>query len=213
MIAPRAVEEYLAHLIGGDRRACRDDVQRLLDGGATLRELYEQLFQACLYRVGDRWHSGELSVAVEHLATLITEDMLRLVFPRVLEREPNGRRAIVSCAAEEYHQVGGRIVADTLEAAGWAVHFLGANTPADALASMLAAQPPDLVAISVTIVDNLPAALRAVRQARAALPKLRIIVGGQALSDGRAADFLAVPGVQRVSSLAELDALVARWEP
>lgn len=133
MIAPRAVEEYLAHLVEGDRRACRDDVQCLLDGGATPRELYEQLFQACLYTVGARWHAGELSVAVEHLATLITEDMLRLVFPRVLEREPNGRRAIVSCAAEEYHQVGGRIVADTLEAAGWAVQFLGANTPADAL--------------------------------------------------------------------------------
>lgn len=77
---------------------------------------------------------------------------------------------------------------------------------------MLAAQPPDLMAISATIGKNLPEALRAVRQARAALPKLRIIVGGQAFADDRAAEFLAVPGVQRVSSLSELDAFIAHWE-
>lgn len=211
VIEPEVSREFLTHLLQGDRRACRGDVQRLLARGVTPRELYLDLFQASLYAVGDLWQRGEVSVSVEHLATAITEDLLALVFPTALARERCGRSAIVSCAADEFHQVGGRIVADTLEAQGWRVHFLGANGAEASLLTLLQETAPDLLALSVTIGAHLPVALRTVTAARALSPGVRIVVGGQALTDEAQGPFLAVGGVARVRSLGELDLVLSSW--
>jgi methanogenic corrinoid protein MtbC1 len=211
VIDREAWDRYLAHLLGGDRRACRELVGGLLAQGTPARELYQELFQATLYAVGERWQRGQASVAVEHLATAITEDLLSLVFPGALAQPRNGRSAVVSCAADEFHQVGGRIVADSLEASGWRVRFVGANTPVEELLGLVRETGPQLLALSVTIGEHLPVALRTVRLARAAAPALRIIVGGQAFGEAAAEAFTQVPGVQRVASLDELDQLLAGW--
>ncbi len=205
------LEAFLAHLLVGDRRACRADVQGLLERSAAPRALYEQLFQPALYAVGDRWQRGEISVAVEHLATAITEDLLGLVFPRALGAARLGRTAVVTCAADEFHQVGGRIVADSLEAAGWRAHFLGANGKPEALLALVRDARPELLALSVTIPANAPLALRMVKDVRTAAPKLPIIVGGQALAGEGLAPFQALPGVTGVRTLGELDGLLASW--
>lgn len=211
MIPDASAEQFLAHLLAGDRRACRADVKRLLEAGLAPRELYEDLFQASLYKIGERWQRGQVSVAVEHVATAIVEDLLSMVFPHALQREPVGRTAIVTCAANEYHQVGGRIVADSLESAGWSVHFVGANCPMDGLVQLLAERRPDLLAFSVSIAQNLPQALEALHRARAVAPDVRIIVGGQAFSQPGAEAFDGLPGVERLSSLSALDDLIEKW--
>jgi methanogenic corrinoid protein MtbC1 len=210
MLAQTAAR-YLEHLLHGDRRACRALVQQLVADRTPARELYEGLFQSALYEIGDRWQRGEVSVAVEHLATAITEEMLGLVFPSALDRPPLGRTAVVSCAADEYHQVGGRIVADTLEAAGWDVAFVGANVPEAELMALLRERRPDLVAISVSIRAHLPTALQAAAQAHAILPRARVIVGGQALL-GQGGEELQLPrGVHHLATLADLDTLTRDW--
>ncbi len=94
-----------------------------------LKSLYMDLFQRSLYAVGELWELNKISVAREHLATAITESLLNLVYPRLFENTPTGKKVVVSCAANELHQIGGKIVADFFELNGWESHFLGANTP------------------------------------------------------------------------------------
>jgi len=76
-------EEYLAALLAGDRARCTALVEELLAAGVGLKDLYVHLFQRALYRVGELWERQRVSVAVEHLATAITERLLTLVQARL----------------------------------------------------------------------------------------------------------------------------------
>jgi MerR family transcriptional regulator, light-induced transcriptional regulator len=207
--APR-LQTYLNDLVAGQRAACIDHVDALLAQGTTPRELYVDLFQASLYEIGRRWEIGEVSVATEHVATAITEELLGRVFPHVARRPPMGHRAVVSCAADEFHQIGGRIVADTLEGMGWDVDFVGAGASVDDLVTCVQLAPADLVAISVSVDLHLLRMEETVRAVRAADPRVPIAVGGRALgNDGpQRIAALGLPGVHHVPTLEALEALV-----
>lgn len=201
---------YLDDLVAGRRAACLEHVDALLAQGTAPRELYVGLFQASLYEIGRRWETGEVSVATEHVATAITEELLGRVFPHVARRAPVGHRAVVSCAADEFHQIGGRIVADTLEGMGWDVDFVGAGASVIELVNCVKQAPADLVAVSVSVDAHLPRMAETVRAVRAADPRVPIAVGGRALArDGALqVDALGLPGVHHVPTLEALEALL-----
>lgn len=207
-----ALEAYLVDLIAGRRRECVAHVDGLLAAGVPLRTLYVDLFGAALYEVGRRWERGEVTVAIEHVATSITEDLLAHVFPRATRRERLGRRAVVSCAADEFHQLGGRIVADTLEAAGWDVDFVGAGAPIEELVAATARARPELIVLSVSLRTHLASLERSVRAARRVQPSALIAVGGQGLAED-GATHVASWGVPGVEFLPSLEALERRLSP
>jgi len=207
LIEQETFRRYLDDLLAGRREACRATVERLLAERVPIRTLYEELFRDSLYEVGRLWQAGRASVAHEHLATAITEELLGVVFPHALPAEEADRSAVVSCAADEFHQVGGRIVADVLESAGWDVKFLGANTPVVELAGFVRELDPDLLALSVTVVDHVPAAAAAIRAVRAFAPDLPVALGGQAFAEGGRELVRDFPVVRIVSSLEELEGI------
>jgi methanogenic corrinoid protein MtbC1 len=200
--------EYLASLLDGRREACRRIVQKLLDAETPVRDIYVSLFQRSMYEVGRLWETGRISVATEHLATGITESLMTIVYPLIFAAEHVGRSAVVSCAADEFHQIGGKMVADTMELNGWDAYFLGANTPLDDLQDLIAQKRPELVALSLSVYFNMPALRRAVEAIGEAFPAQRIIVGGQAFrwAGPRAAEQLS--GAEYVPSLEQLERIL-----
>ncbi|MFO0585559.1 MAG: cobalamin-dependent protein [Anaeromyxobacter sp.] len=212
MIAAELYDRYLQDLVAGRRRACLAVVQRLLIQGVPLRALFLDLLQTSLFEVGTRWAAGQLSVAQEHLATAITEEALALAMPHTLDRDDNGRSAVIACCADELHQIGGRMVADTLAMQGWDVAFLGANTPVDDLVALVASRRFDLVGLSVALRENLPRAVQAAGKVRRAVPDVPIAVGGQAVS-GRVQGLETLGGVQTFGSLPAFEAWLAAGSP
>jgi len=198
-------EPYLSALLAGDRHTCQGVVEQLLASGVAIRHLYVGLFQHSLYQVGELWERNQISVATEHLATAITESLLTLVYPVIFRTPRCGRRAVVSCVANEYHQLGGKMVADILELNGWDSYFLGANTPVDALLELIEEKQPELLCLSLSVYFNLPSLLNALQQVNAAFPGLRILVGGQAFQWGRIAQIEDLDGVQIVQSIDALE--------
>ncbi|MFO0585276.1 MAG: cobalamin-dependent protein [Anaeromyxobacter sp.] len=207
LIRQETLARYLDDLLAGRREACRATVAELIANEVPVRALYEGLFRDSLYEVGRRWEAGQATVAHEHLATAITEELLGFVFPFAQPAAPARRTAVVSCAADEFHQVGGRIVADVLESSGWDVKFLGANTPVADLAGCVRDHDPDLVALSVTVLEHVTAAAQAIALVREVSPGVPIAVGGQAFARGGRELVLRYPGVSVVGSLEELEAL------
>ena len=205
---------YLDDLVAGRRPACAARVDALLAQGVSPREIYVDLFQSSLYEIGRRWETGEVSVATEHLATAITEELLGRVFPHVARRPSRGRRAVVSCAADEFHQIGGRIVADTLEGMGWDVDFVGAGASTEELVDSILRAPADLVAISVSVDFHLRRMEDTVRAVRMADSQVPIAVGGRALAHGGAARLaaLGLEGIHHVPTLEALEALLTLEE-
>ena len=206
MISKTLYDHYFASLIAGDRGACSKIVQDLLDQGIDIKYLYSHLFQASLYQVGALWEVNKLSVAREHLATVLTESLLNLVYPFLFKKRLTSKKAIISCTANEHHQIGGKMVADILEMNGWDSYFLGANTPIDELQKLIHEIKPDLVGLSLSIGFNFPNLIKGVRSIRENFPQLDIIVGGQGFNGENPASLKEFKNVYYISSLDELEA-------
>jgi methanogenic corrinoid protein MtbC1 len=199
---------YLSHLLNGDRSPCREIVEGLLEAGTEVKQLYTGLFQRSMYEVGELWERHEISVAVEHLATSITESLLSLVYPSVFSAPHTNRSAVIACVANEYHQIGGKMVADLFELNGWHGYFLGANMPQEDLMRMIDNTKPELVGLSLAVYSNLPSLLKVMDAVTSACPQLRVLVGGQAFRWGGCEAVGAYPNTVYVSSLSELETLM-----
>ena len=112
---------------------------------------------------------------------------------------------IIACVGGEYHQLGGRMVADLCELQGWRGYFLGADTPLPDLLRLIEERRPTLLGLSLSIYFNLPALLQALDVVTTAYPDLPILVGGQAFRWGGVADVQGYPNVSYIASLDELE--------
>jgi MerR family transcriptional regulator, light-induced transcriptional regulator len=173
------IQRLTAALDAGDERAARDVVDRLAEGGISPVELCDELLAPVLRRIGDQWAAGVATVADEHRASAICE--------RLLARFPTRRTrvrgtAVVGTPAGEHHGLPAFMAAVALRWDGWRVHHLASDIPASDLAAFLERERPDLLVLSVTVVDD--AATRAARQA-AEQYGVPVLTGraGQRLSD------------------------------
>ena len=186
MISETVYEKYLNLLLEGNRAGCTRIVQDLLDKGVNLKALYYDLFQKSLYRIGELWEYNRISVAREHLTTAITEALMSLTYPSLFESRQyeQGKKILISCAANEFHQIGGRMVADICELNGWDTDFLGANTPVDHMLKHIQDTKPDLVGLSLSVYFNMASLQNGIEAIRSDFKNLDIFVGGQAFQWG-----------------------------
>jgi methanogenic corrinoid protein MtbC1 len=208
MITETNYNAYLSALLGGNKSACAKIVMTLIESNVEIKDLYTGLFQRSMYRIGELWEHNRISVATEHMATSITEALLTLVYPALFSKEHIGKKATISCGVNEFHQIGGRMVADIFELHGWDGYFLGANTPANDLVCAVDEKAPDLVGLSISIFFNMAALSEMIEKIRNSFPQLDIIVGGQAFRWGGAEAIKKYPNVIYVPSVEELEKLI-----
>lgn len=211
MIKPDQYQTYRESLLAGERRDCARIVQNLLEINTDPMEIYIELFQRSLYEVGELWESNRISVATEHIATAITESLMTMLHPRVFATPRKPFRAIISCGANEYHQVGAKIVADTFELYGWRTTFLGANTPSETLLDAVQRQRPSVVGLSLSIYFNLAGFLDLAGELRTSHPDLSLVAGGQAFRHG-GRDAIAALGCFLVQDIRDLPRHLHTWE-
>jgi methanogenic corrinoid protein MtbC1 len=192
-------------LLISDRILCTQVLQDVLHSDVDIKDVYVYLFQRALYEVGEQWERGRISVAVEHAATAIIERLLTVVQSKVLSGGERTYTAIIACVADEYHQLGARIVADMFELHGWRCYFLGANTPLPDLLQMIHKHQPEVLGLSLSIYFNLPSLLHAHTVVRKEFPNQAVIVGGQGFRWGGSEALSTDPHVMCISSLDDLE--------
>lgn len=205
MITEELYSKFMHALLEGNRRICHDLVARLLDEDIDIKDLYVHLFQRALYKVGELWETNQISVATEHIATAITEGLLALVYPKIFEADHTGKKAVIACVPNEFHQIGAKMVADTFELNGWDGHFVGANTPTTELMKMIQENDPDVIALSLSIYFNLPNFEKMVSEIRGEFPETPIWAGGQAFRWGGVEVLDKFQNTQFVDSLHKLE--------
>lgn len=213
MINEDLFQHYLKSLMDGDRQQCKLVVEDLLDSDMEVKDLYTQLFQTSLYKVGELWERNVISVATEHLATTVTEWLMALTYPRIFGAEHTGKKAVVACVAGEYHQIGAKMVADTFEMNGWEGYFLGANTPTDELMRLIEKKDPDILCLSLSISAHMPSLLALVDTISSIYPDLSVVAGGQAFRWGGTDTLKDIPHVTYMGSLSELEEHVRKQTP
>lgn len=174
-------ERYLRAQLAGDRReAVRLAVEDGLGVGFKIEQLQEAVIAEAQREIGRLWQLNLVTVAQEHMASAISQLVLAVLFERSPPGRRLGRRIVVACVEGELHDLPARLVADTLEHAGFDVDFLGANVPPSQLCAHIAQVKPDLIALSITMSFHLPA-LRAALAELASASSVPILVGGHAL--------------------------------
>lgn len=179
----RIQEQFLEGLLQGDHQYCLKIADKTVEGAEDLGGFYLEVIQPVMYRVGILWEKGDISVAQEHLATAIVSRVMASLYPRFITIEHSRGKAIITAAPNEFHELGGRVVADLLEIDGWDVSYLGANVPAPDLFKMTARLKPQILGISVGMAFNMDRAREIINgiKTNPDLNDTRIMLGGQFL--------------------------------
>ena len=175
-------EQFLHYLLQGDYKNCLLYSEKIVKTPTDLAPFYLQVIQPALYRVGFLWQIREISVAVEHLSTAIIGRIMASLYTRFPLIDTKYGNAIISSAPNEFHEVGGRIVADLLEMEGWNVDFIGANVPPQELLEYVKKKRPFLVGLSVTMPYHIDSASQIISLLKndPDLASTKIMVGGLA---------------------------------
>lgn len=148
---------YMENLLAGNRRACRDVVQKALTQGHTAADLYENLLWTAMENIDKLWKADRINRATQQLATRINRmvaDQLQSLLPLVM---PNGKKALLLCAPHEPEELGAQMICDILEARGWEVYFLGGGVPDDEVLMLVGLHRPEVLIIYGTRPDETPA--------------------------------------------------------
>lgn len=161
---------YTDALLEGDGNEAHRIVSDAMERGIHLRAVYLEILSPALAEVGRAWETGQINVAQEHLATGITmQQMARLREAWRPSRERDTGYSVVVAAVEgELHSVGASMIADLFHLDGWEVTNLGQDTPTGHLEEFVGDKRPELVILSLSHSDRIPAA----SQAAAALKAL-----------------------------------------
>ncbi len=171
---------YFEKLISGNRYECSLIIKELKKSGIPVMKIYEEFFKKSLYKIGEMWEYNKISVAVEHMATSVTEGIMNELFPEIISFERKNRKVVVACIENETHQVGSRMVADIFEKNGWDSIYLGADTPINEIVKYCKEENPDVIALSLSVYLNIDILLKEIKELREITDKT-IIIGGQAL--------------------------------
>ncbi len=142
------VDRLLDALLRGDELAARSLVEHLAAGSVSILEICEHVLAPCLAEIGERWHHGSVTVAVEHRATAICDRILARI-----STHPTGRprgTVVVTTPAGDRHAMPSAMAALVLREDRWKVHHLGADVPDADVISLVVDVDADLVVISVT---------------------------------------------------------------
>jgi methanogenic corrinoid protein MtbC1 len=194
-------DEYLRHQLAGDRRAALSFISEAVDDGVAIRDLLSRVVQGAQHEIGRLWQEDRISIAQEHMATAISQLVLSHLFQHAQFGERLGKKIVVACVPGELHDFPARMLADSLDVGGYDIRFLGADVPLPDLERAIDGERPDVLALSVTMVFNLPSLRRTVAAMRMRFPDLPIIVGGHACR--REPDIGADPNVRVVSADAQ----------
>jgi MerR family transcriptional regulator, light-induced transcriptional regulator len=118
-------------------------------GALSSREICEQVLIPLLQTIGDRWEHGELSVAAEHFGSSIVRNKLVALLSSASRAQAGAPVVVCACPTGEQHE--GALLSFAVHAAalGFAVVYLGADTPIDQI--ILAADLRSARAIAISV--------------------------------------------------------------
>lgn len=205
MISEAVYLHYLNSLLEGDKKQCLQVVVALLEQNVCLKEIYLQLFQRSMYRIGQMWENNRCSVANEHIATKITESLIEITSAYNSIEIRTGKKALITCIDKEFHELGARMVAGFFYALGWDTIFLGSNTPQTDVIKIIREHKPDILGISNNFYMNISRLAKLIENVKHEFPEQEILVGGQALAEGKCGCLVKYNNVHYIRSLDELD--------
>jgi DNA-binding transcriptional MerR regulator len=193
----RALEEALGRFDAVSAQRTFDALQAEL----SLDPFLGEVVLPFLRRLGERWATGEVSVAQEHFASNLLRDRIHTLAQGW--DAGTGPRALLACPPGESHHLGLSCFGLALRARGWRITFLGAETPFDTILDTIAALEPDVTVLSAVDPARFAAAEDQLSELAAATPLILAGAGaGPLIAERVGARLLEVDPVSAADLLA-----------
>ena len=133
-------------LVKGDRAAVEDLVNPRVSSLAKRATFLDRVVGDALREIGYRWERGTLSVEQEHRASHMIADAVDRLRPQKLNGR--GKRVVLVCPPDEWHELPLRLVRLIFEWSGWQTEMHGASLPWPESALAVSSLRPAMIAFS-----------------------------------------------------------------
>ncbi len=200
-------------LINADRAGAAELINQALAEGISPDRAITEILDPALVQLGRLWENKTVSLAQNFVAAKIAEDILLRCLPDAgaAPRVPSQGPVVLGNIEDDFHSLGRRVVASFLRAAGWEVHDLGNDVPAEQFVDKAIEVKAVVVGASAmmqTTALNIRE-LRDVIDARGLQGRLKLAVGG-AVFNWRPDLVAEVGGDGTAGNAAAADALFQR---
>lgn len=179
------IDRFATALMHGNRAFAYAEITRLREEKHySFKEIASSVIQPAMYRIGDLWERGQVSITQEHLASSLSHDILRTITSQAPKMAQNGNRAVLACVADNSHYLGLQMIDNHLQIQGFQTDFLGPNSSTDAILHQIDRHQPGLVALSASLSTHLPNLKRTISAIRCEFATNRpyLAVGGLVLN-------------------------------
>ncbi len=141
-------------------------------------EIFHRVLAPIMYRIGDEWQSGWVSVAQEHFVSNFVYQRFFHYF-RQLPAIPSLPKMIAYCPEGEHHQLGLLLFVLFLRKKGIEVVYLGTNTPIDGVRKIVGDMEIAYICLSLTSKEQLKETSKAIQNLSEQFPELKFVLGGK----------------------------------
>jgi MerR family transcriptional regulator, light-induced transcriptional regulator len=127
-----------------DEQAANTALDRLFSAH-TVETVLRDVVLPYLHRLGERWETGEISVAQEHFASNLLRG--RLLGLAQGWGQGHGPGAVLACLPGEQHELGLLAFGVALRRRGWRITYLGTDSPIGAVADIAPSLAPTVVVL------------------------------------------------------------------
>lgn len=136
------------------------------------------IVQPMMTEIGERWHRGEINIAIEHFATQFVRRKLSSLL-NVFEHGVFRSTIVVGCAPGELHDLGALMIALFFVRRGWQVVYLGPQVPLPDLCDTLRMMNADAVCLSASTAESAMQLVEVARVLQAEFPHIHFGYGGR----------------------------------
>ena len=170
----------------GDIEGAQEHVRNALHAGASPARLLEEAMIPAMSEVGRLFEEGECYVPEMLVAARAMQSGLSLLRPLLVAQgvKPVGR-AVLGTVKGDLHDVGKNLVSIMLEGAGYEIHDLGIDVPAEKFVAAVNEFQPDFVGLSAMLTTTMPGmrdVIDALKQS-GLRDKVKVVVGGAPLTE------------------------------
>lgn len=180
-------------LLAGDEAGSWSVVEAALAAGVSPSCVYTEMLGPALRSIGEKWASGEIDVADEHLASAIAGRLIGRLGPRFARRGRARGTVVVTTPPGDRHGLGVAMLADLFRGAHFRIVDLGSDVPFESLARVIR-EIDDLVALCVSVFTPGRDEIVAETIRTASDLGARVLVGGPAIEDQAHAQSLGAAG-------------------
>ena len=142
-------------------------------------DFFDKILRPVMYKIGDDWANNKISIATEHVASNVAQTLVKIIMDRVTGMV-NKRKILVCVPVGEEHHLGCDVLETYLSIKGFKVYNMGTSMPTESILSFIESNKPDVILVSMTLDDNIPAGQRLVKKIKEQY-NIPILVGGFAL--------------------------------